>query len=1104
MNPLGSIRKDAWEEVNRFQRSSRTLKGNRPKLWLRLLRRFLIERTYFWFIGLYVVVALLAAGMAVAIDLNQLPLAEPLLSSDQLRQTLRDFMAYLLGAQVTIVGLIFPLALGMVTLIVQREEGSSTNSDIQLYYDQSLAYAVGTSGIALATALVASIAEPLHPALRLVGQGGAADPATLLLTIALAAWMLVNFLATWRFLIVSLAFIRLQDRARLRRQFAATSVIPSNLANHIATQRFFALRELGQNEDADEGAPTFVEIWHDQSAAPAVQRTFSYPHILTDVWRLPLRLALALWRWRSSRAGKDQVEEGSPRLFVDLSLGAEVENKVVTIRSKGGLPLNFIELALLNASLRFAPASDDAKPPAPTDILEELADRVIVQIDRLAVTSFGHALREMTDFHGFLINAHTISDQVETPKSYAQLGYWRAEHEQWITEYRRLFERAAEAIDREDSFLREVMYVPAKLLPRRLDEAPPEIVAGIIELPKYMIHQLGHWAYSRRVSADEPTLPAHTAKLYEDALRNFVGVWEGVLQTLSTACGWDRKDGEAAQWGRFQRSWPALFAHLNTTAYLAAAATWHEDISGEDICADMFARWPITLRYDLAEDHRLRRRWLSSDLLDLSWDEVQAAVSPFELYPDWHRARPRDVFTGIALNAFEEVRGILAAVLAGWAGGRKPILGRAARVVKKIVAGPAELEPHERFGAAANADVLWGARLRLRFVSNAKNESYNQLVRSLDGMTDKPRIPGRTFTPSTRHRVEDLDASWLAMIAANSGAEDFVLISGRVDSLAREHFEWAGDERLRDTRNWLERLVVMWGEQGSKDYILATAAQLGSQVPFDEASSNLFNALQEGIATIDGARLERLDAAEVSNKVIETIRAHVEASLLPEKFSPGVFSGFSVEGTTGRQKRLRYTVTGIEKGYLVEPPMEPAVDSLIQSLAEKPATYVAARLWFTFWKRRAKSTYATNQALLLRKIRAAIGKVEQSDCRAIVLLPSFGPAWVTDLSGFNYPNILGRDAQRRDDVPDGDYVYSYAGADFYRVRHDGPVRIFSEKLLEAIEFSSSDDGHTVAVAAVPEDGSRRYKMEFGFGVKFRWRHLPIHEIRIPADQPDDA
>jgi hypothetical protein len=45
----------------------------------------------------------------------------------------RDANGYLLTIQATLIAIVFPIAVALVTIIVQRPHASSTNADVQIY-----------------------------------------------------------------------------------------------------------------------------------------------------------------------------------------------------------------------------------------------------------------------------------------------------------------------------------------------------------------------------------------------------------------------------------------------------------------------------------------------------------------------------------------------------------------------------------------------------------------------------------------------------------------------------------------------------------------------------------------------------------------------------------------------------------------------------------------------------------------------------------------------------------------------------------------------------------------------------------------------------------
>ena len=157
----------------------------------------------------------------------------------------------------------------------------------------------------------------------------------------------------------------------------------------------------------------------------AVCRTLGRPSELVDLHLVPLRLAVRLWAWRCRRASRGP---GSDKYDWMLGLAGPLDRHlrgdVLLCRRKGGVPFCAIERLLVHHAFVFrAPVDRDVL--SPSDILEELADRVVVQIDRHAVTGFDHALREMREFHRFLLSAYTIvnAQGVATSRIEAYVGF---------------------------------------------------------------------------------------------------------------------------------------------------------------------------------------------------------------------------------------------------------------------------------------------------------------------------------------------------------------------------------------------------------------------------------------------------------------------------------------------------------------------------------------------------------------------------------------------------------------------------------------------------------------------------------------------------------
>ena len=93
------------------------------------------------------------------------PCLIPSWTSTALHGFLKDIASYYLAGQVAILGIV-SMAVGVVTLITQRTEGVSARTEIRLYYVESFAYEVVTSGIALTLVLAVQLFWPIQYALN--------------------------------------------------------------------------------------------------------------------------------------------------------------------------------------------------------------------------------------------------------------------------------------------------------------------------------------------------------------------------------------------------------------------------------------------------------------------------------------------------------------------------------------------------------------------------------------------------------------------------------------------------------------------------------------------------------------------------------------------------------------------------------------------------------------------------------------------------------------------------------------------------------------------------------------------------------------------------
>ncbi|MBX3566318.1 MAG: hypothetical protein KF730_17295 [Sphingomonas sp.] len=1093
MNLLGSIRKTAAAEVKRLRAQNPTLLAARGPIWLRLLAPITTNRSLLRVLAAYGGIWTIWVLVGMFLRFPVPAVLAPLIADFQ-SGTLRDLLGAMLGAQVTMVGLIFPLALGMVTLIVQRDEGAASNADVQLYYDQSLAYAVGTSGIGLAIALVAGLFSPEALVLGLAGRSDMAWSISLAITGVLATWLFANLLVTWQFLIVSMSFIAPSYRAKLRQRFVAARIIPRHLAALLAGHRYLKI-----DEHLNAGATFMPYVMAGATEGVrgdrAISVALSRPARLADVRLVPLRLAVRLWAWRCRRAktgaGADKYDW---MLGLVGPLDRDFRGEVLLCRRKGGVPLNGLERWLIRRSLVIG-RPVEPETLGPSEILEELADRVALQIDRTAVTSFDNALKEMRAFHHFLLNAYTIVDAQGAVSSYAGYGDWSSEHSNWVREYRRLFDRAANAILREDSFIGSLAFTESNLIPDRKDRVPPWIVGGLYELSQYMVHRLGHWLTAQRaprgvgIGALVPgALPQQVAKAYRSVIVRIVGAHESALHAGARYARAAEGAEERAAWATLSASWPILFKHLESSAYLIVASHWHEDEIGAELYTESFLKWRDTLG-DLAESDGqfvLRTGFLNSDLVDHDWGIVDARVTPLLLHPSFREAGPAVVFGAVLANLHADMRVVTTCVLAGWAAAGTSIHGSAAAARHLANAS-------DGHGSHASLDLV-RTFVRLRLAEWAADASgyiglLDTLVSRLDGMVEGERVAGRVYSVDTRFRVSALAGDWFALVAALGDDAAFAAIATWLGALGEDQSAAElGDENLWQLQTWLNRKAELWSHPASQ---FATADAIGALDPVltrDEAGEGLHAALVSASATIAAHRDRRLAAAPIDPDALARLQAAVVAQVGDLAGRIALFPKACLQIDAGRSSPVRFRMNRVDKRSLVAPPLHHPNPTFSEHFAGRLADHAAAIAWRPYFKLPRRHVVVATAQDLFDAASVEAAKIAATGARPLLLLPSQATSW-PDV--YEAHQLLGDAASKRDDeaLPRS-YLLTYAGIDVHRSGFDAP-ELFGDDLLESVHLRARDPAVPVTLEVVPDTDPTELVIAARFAVTGQWRQREV-------------
>jgi len=351
---LGGLREQVAREVGQHLRTNPAIRSVPQPFGYRVLKKFCGQGGLLLFLLRYLVLyAVFLNGSWIIVTL----FPEWVPKSDQgfIDQS-QTVTSYFLAAQAVMIGLLFPVAVGVITLITQREDASSTVSDLQVYYSESFAFGVGASGIALSIALAVHVFWPARYPLEYLGFNPAGTYFEVVVLIVHLLWLLVNFVALWHFLFTSLSFMRPTQRALMRRRYAALAAIPSDLTARLMSHQYYVswpivLAKLvgrGKNSPAHFFGGTF-ERGEIEICKPCVSGA-----TLGNVWLIPLKWGMLRWLKRCEVAEQSNGSSSSePELIFYPGFRGALSEDGVLCRRIGGVPFNKFERFLISISFRF-------------------------------------------------------------------------------------------------------------------------------------------------------------------------------------------------------------------------------------------------------------------------------------------------------------------------------------------------------------------------------------------------------------------------------------------------------------------------------------------------------------------------------------------------------------------------------------------------------------------------------------------------------------------------------------------------------------------------------------------------------------------------------
>lgn len=484
--------------------------------------------------------------------------------------TLLDVQINLLGGQLTIIGIVYPMVVGLVSVIFQRK---SARKIVQAAYQTYSGFMLaGLSGLCLSGFILCGFMLRTF-----VGNYNYA----IICGISII-WMILNIALSVWFFVQSLSVLDDQKRERMVLRYLTADILSTHVKNQLFN--FFLKNPVRNNIITNNKYRNliFADYSFDENYTVILSES-STQEIIKNIYVRPLKVVLYL----INQFGRFKEEKIEIALFSDLENRNEFAS-LPLFKVKNIEPDQFL-VRLLTHCFRTGIATeqhintDNIIKGLMGDAIDALASVDINAFDE-AVEGFCRDITTFTDAFNLRYGQQTdnlllIADDVFWERSFTDKFY---------TELYQFFRQAVIRIDISERFYSKCMNVPRIICSRRKNITFKEIELAL-RYTYYSWEILVRWGH-----ANEGRLDLTQRQSYENLLTSFVEIWESWTDDIEFIT---KKNAEQQFYDE------ALKAHLFTLPDIVVCAVLSGEPSSVDWAVDLMNRWFHKVRSSFESDY---------------------------------------------------------------------------------------------------------------------------------------------------------------------------------------------------------------------------------------------------------------------------------------------------------------------------------------------------------------------------------------------------------------------------------------------------------------------------------------------------------------------
>ncbi|WP_425653997.1 hypothetical protein ACPSLZ_05850 [Vibrio campbellii] len=814
-----------------------------------------------------------------------------------------DWQGGFLAGQLTIVGVVYPLVIGLIGVLFQNKSAKKTLFPIYQMYSGFMF--AGLSGLFLSIFIIAGY----------FFSASMAPSTYLAICITTALWLMFNVLLTSWFFTATFLMLDETKRDRLVVRFTIHELCEIDIKRRIRELLLLnsAQNNILANPDKDVLTVSTYEFSDDKYNQITVQ---SPDHIhVTNVYFALINAViffqvkkLKVLRWfNCHKWGRRLIsKKGFHWLYVDFNTKPEFvlqpmwngENETdLVVARYTGFELGWLSKTLIKNSFT-TKRNEDNYDKSLTSMMLGFVGSANDSIREKNIGEFKYAIDNIVKWHIEIASALSFVNDNKEEDNWLLLPtanfFSRSYLDEILTEYYRIAKSAVELIPEHIEFFDEVIYLHKRLLSGREKLVKREGIS-LIQGSYFTWSLLMEWRSYSSSSSD-----MRLANKYEDVLFDFVGSWESWLDYIEPR--YQRLDNLTG-------SLPLYLTHLEFTAHTAISALRYNNVEAAGWGVDMLNNWfeKLSVRdYSHGlDEYRWHSELVTHDMLLKGLDE-----DLWTIILNGHEFNLKSAFNFAFLNAAFDLRVITACYML-----LKPNLNgddRIRQYISALLSGTA-IHPTGSIGrkmkSVSSASDIVGAYIRHRDYSNYGDSSYSswisKVLESFGRVNEKRRVSGRIYSGWGRNDVQSMKVAYVE-IAVSFSNNQWQLERKWFDIVFSDAFRYRDRRSLvHDLQEWL-RLV----DEIKEPFFI-------SREQFNSNLDNFKTSVQQVIDQISQRQSDLVSEAEIDEDLLTKFGLACSEAFVGEghnlEFPINLFKSVSFNGNPVEENLYKLNIQGYLK-----------------------------------------------------------------------------------------------------------------------------------------------------------------------------------------------